>query len=114
MKLLFPFDPAHGSYAEMLEAVPHTNLYLPGIAKPVANRPVKIEQQRCRRWVAEIVAIQNVEHLNERLELPPTSHAEWTRKSDVPARERIVPANGVAQQDRSGRDRSVFADSIRG
>ena len=107
------FDPAIPT-PRNLEAVPHSNLYLPWITKPIANRPVKVEQQRCRRWITEIVAIQNVEYFNQRLELTSASEAEGARESDVPARERIVPANGVAQQDRSGRDRSVFADSIRG
>src|SRR6266436_9840045 len=99
MKLLFPFDPAHGSYAEMLEAVPHSNLYLPGIAKPTANRPVKIEQQRCRRWVAEVVAIQNVEYLNQCLELASPTQTEWTRESDVPAGEGIVTPDRIAKQN---------------
>src|SRR6266436_6241068 len=94
--------------AEKLEAVPHSSLYLPGIAKSIANRPVKVEQQRCRRRIAEIVAIQDVEHLNQRLELTPPSHAEGTRKSDIPARERVVAANRVPQQDRA-----VGADSVR-
>ncbi len=59
-----------------LEAVPHTNLYLPGIAKPIANRPVKVEQQRRRRRIPEIVAIQNVEYFNQRLELTAPSQTD--------------------------------------
>ena len=51
---------------EKLEAVPNPNLYLSGIPEPISNRPVEVEQQRCRRRIAEIVAIENVEHLDHR------------------------------------------------
>src|SRR6267154_6473694 len=96
-------------YAEKLEAVPHSNLYLPGIAKPIANRPVKVEQQRCRGWIAEIVTIQNVEYLDQRLDLTPTSEAEGARESDVPARESIVATDRIPEQDRS-----IGANSVLG
>ena len=43
---------------EKLEAVPHANLYLAWISQPIPNRPIKVEEQRRRGGVFEIIPVQ--------------------------------------------------------
>src|SRR6267378_159209 len=95
-------------YAENLETVPHPDLNLSRIAEPIPNRPIKVEQQRRRRRIPEIVAIQNVEYFNQRLELTAPSQTEWFRQPDIPAGEGIVAPDRIAEQNRS-----IGADSVR-
>src|SRR5689334_5561721 len=82
-----------------LEDPPHARLQLPWVAQARANRSVEVEQQVAVRRIPEVVAVEQVEHLDDELRLVPHADVERLREADVPREVGVVLAQRVAEQD---------------
>src|SRR6266705_140749 len=86
----------------------HSRLQLAWVAQPRSDRSVEVLVVRTRGWIPEVVAVRDVEDLDQGLKPAAQTRRERPRDSDVPREILILLADGIPQQDVT-----VAADALR-